>query len=120
MPIYKSSKGYETGASAYVAGRPAYPAEAIDWLQNVLGVGPGRRVLEVGAGTGKFIPILQRCGGEISAVEPIKEMREQLMRDFPVVEALDGTADAIPLTDNSVDAVVCAQSFHWFATAASV
>jgi SAM-dependent methyltransferase len=31
-----------------------------------------------------------------------------------------GAADAMPLDDASVDAVVCAQSFHWFATAASL
>ena len=32
------------------------------------------------------------------------------------MKTLAGTADAIPLPDESVDAVVCAQSFHWFAT----
>ena len=30
------------------------------------------------------------------------------------VEALEGTAESIPLGDDSVDAVVVAQAFHWF------
>ena len=33
---------------------------------------------------------------------------------MPAVEALAGTAEDIPLPDASVDAVVCAQAFHWF------
>ena len=33
------------------------------------------------------------------------------------MRALEGTATAIPLADQSVDAVVCAQAFHWFAAA---
>ena len=43
-------------------------------------------------------------------------MLEKLSAALPQVKMLAGTADAIPLPDESVDAVVCAQSFHWFAT----
>ena len=32
----------------------------------------------------------------------------------PGAEVLDGTAEAIPLADGSVDAVTVAQAFHWF------
>jgi len=120
MPIHHSSSGYESGAGAYVKGRPGYPAEATVWLYDVLGVGPGRRTLEVGAGTGKFIAVLKECGGEIVAVEPIAGMREQLVSSFPDLTILAGTAETIPLPDGSVDAVVCAQAFHWFATAAAL
>lgn len=120
MAIHKSSRGYEKSAGVYVAGRPGYPPEAVAWLRDVLGIGPGRKVLEVGAGTGKFIPMLQQCGGKIIALEPVDGMRERLRADYPDVEALAGTADAIPLPDGSVDAIVCAQAFHWFATPAAV
>ena len=41
-------------------------------------------------------------------------MRAELMAATPGVEALDGTAEAIPLADASVDAVTVAQAFHWF------
>jgi SAM-dependent methyltransferase len=84
----------------------------VTWLREVLDLGPGRKALEVGAGTGKFIPILQQTGCRIIALEPIPEMREQLVRTHPDVLTLAGLADAIPLPDASVHAVVCAQAFH--------
>ncbi len=120
MAMHESSRGYETGAKAYVGGRPGYPPEATIWLRDVVGVNSGKKTLEVGAGTGKFVPMLRQCGGTIIAVEPIAGMREQLARDFPNLEVLAGSAESIPLPDSSVDAVVCAQAFHWFATAAAL
>ena len=47
------------------------------------------------------------------AVEPIAEMREVFERRSGA-EALEGTAEAIPLADGTVDAVTAAQAFHWF------
>jgi SAM-dependent methyltransferase len=53
-------------------------------------------------------------GAEVVAVEPIGEMRAKLMAALPAVTTLDGTSEAIPLGDRSVDGVVSAQAFHWF------
>ena len=48
-------------------------------------------------------------------------MRAQLRTAaVPGVEALDGTAEAIPLPDASVDVVTVAQAFHWFDAAAAL
>jgi ubiquinone/menaquinone biosynthesis C-methylase UbiE len=41
-------------------------------------------------------------------------MRAQLVALLPEVEALDGTAESMPLPDGSARAVVVAQAFHWF------
>lgn len=120
MKFHEKSAGYCRGAVDYVAGRPDYPPETIAWLRDVLRVGPGTKVLEVGAGTGKFITTLKEAGGTIFAVEPIAEMREQLVHAHPDIAAFAGTADAIPFPDASMDAIACAQSFHWFATPAAL
>jgi SAM-dependent methyltransferase len=100
-------------AAAYDRGRPEYPAEALAWLAERLGLGPGRRVLDAGAGTGKLSRGLAATGAEVIALEPLAAMRERLA-GFPGVRPLDGTAEAIPLPGASVDAVACAQAFHWF------
>ncbi|MBV8986034.1 MAG: class I SAM-dependent methyltransferase [Acidimicrobiia bacterium] len=41
-------------------------------------------------------------------------MGDQLRSVVPGVDVLEGTAEAIPLPDASVDAVTVAQAFHWF------
>lgn len=114
--IHRSaSDGYATAAETYTRGRPGYPPEALDWLREVLDLRPGRTVLEVGAGTGKFLPPLLDSGAEVIALEPVEAMRAEIGRRFRV-RLLGGRADQIGLPHATVDAVVCAQSFHWFAT----
>ena len=115
-PVHRSAaEGYAAGAGTYAQGRPDYPAEVDGWLRNDLGIGAGRTALDLGAGTGKFSARLLATGAAVVAVEPVPAMREQLERLYPGVAAKDGTAQDIPFPDASVDAVVCAQSFHWFA-----
>ena len=96
-------------AAAYQSGRPPYPASAVDWL-----AGEARRVLDLGAGTGKLTELLAARGLEVTAVEPLPEMREQLAAAVPSAVVLDGSAERIPLADASVDAVIVAQAWHWF------
>lgn len=117
MSVHASAlKGYEAAAGTYAAGRPDYPREAAHWLVDMMGLAPGRTVLEIGAGTGKFVATLKDTGAKVLALEPVAAMRAELARRHGDVEILAGSADAIPLPDASVDAVVCAQAFHWFAT----
>ena len=111
-----AAEGYAVKADQYVRGRPDYP-EAIDaWLGEALGLRAGLIVLDLGAGTGKFTAHLARTGARIIAIEPVAAMREKLTAALPAVDVRAGSADTIPAPDASVDAVVCAQAFHWFAT----
>ncbi len=106
--------GFERGAGDYEQARPSYPAAAVDLVVDVLGLRPGRRLLDLAAGTGKFTRLVAASGADLVAVEPVAAMREELVARVPGVEALDGRAEELPLRDGSVDAVVAAQAFHWF------
>lgn len=97
-------------ADEYAAVRPGYPSAAVDLL-----VPPGARdVLDLAAGTGKLTGALAGRGLRVVAVEPAAGMREQLAAALPGVELHDGSAEAIPLPDASVDVVTVAQAWHWF------
>lgn len=79
------------------------------------GIGPGRRVLDLAAGTGKLTRLLVPTGADVVAVEPVAGMRDRLAAALSgQVEVRDGTAEALPVGDASVDAVTVAQAFHWF------
>lgn len=106
-----AEEGFGAGADAYDRGRPSYPPEAVELIVRELGIGAGRVVVDLGAGTGKFAELLVPTGARVLAVEPVAAMRVKIA---PPVEAVDGTAESIPLADASVDAVTVAQAFHWF------
>jgi SAM-dependent methyltransferase len=104
---------FDRVAEVYERSRPEYAPDALDWIAERL---PLRRVLDLGAGTGKLTRQLAALGADVVAVEPGAEMRAVLQRVLPDVEALAGSAESIPLPESSVDVVTAAQSFHWFRT----
>ena len=71
-------------------------------------------MLDLGAGTGKLTIRLVERGLDVVAVDPIPEMLEVLSGSLPDTPALLGTAEEIPLPDDSVDSVLVAQAWHWF------
>lgn len=109
-----AARGFEASVDRYERGRPSYPGDAVSFLVRELAIAPDRDVVELGAGTGKLTELIVPTGARIVAVEPVAAMREALERNCPTLTAVDGTAEQIPLPDASADAVVAAQSFHWF------
>jgi SAM-dependent methyltransferase len=109
-----AQSGYTREAATYARGRPDYPEALLGWLRDAMQLAPGRRVADVGAGTGKFTRLLTATGTEVLAIEPVDAMRAELDR-LPGVRALPGTAQSLPVGTASLDAITCAQAFHWFA-----
>ena len=109
-----AASGFSAGADDYERGRPSYPDDAVALLCSELGIGPGARVLDLAAGTGKLTRLLVPTGAEVIAVEPVAEMRARLSAAVPEAVVLDGTAEAVPSLGLPMDAVTVAQAFHWF------
>lgn len=102
----------------YVRYRPGYPDAVIAQLQAKTGIAPGAAIADVGSGTGISAELFLRHGYEVHAVEPNREMREAAehwLGDKPGFHSIPGTAQATLLPDASVELVVAAQAFHWFA-----
>ena len=109
-----AAQGFAQAATAYEQGRPSYPNEAIQWIKTLCQ--NFDTIVDLGAGTGKFTRLLDCFGArEIIAIEPVLAMRETLKSIPLITKIVDGTAEHIPLDDHTVDMIICAQSFHWFA-----
>jgi SAM-dependent methyltransferase len=104
-----AARSFGSAASVYHRARPGYPAEAVAWL-----VGDAVDVLDLGAGTGKLTEALVALDLDVIAVDPVEEMLDELELAVPGVPRILGTAEEIPLEEDSFDAVVAGQAWHWF------
>jgi SAM-dependent methyltransferase len=106
-------------ASSYDQHRPSYPSSAVSSLLRRLNIAgqSTARVVEIGAGTGKFTELLaaREEGYEILAVEPHQEMRESLVQKSlgvagrGKVKIVDGNAAKTGLEEEWGDACIAAQ-----------
>ncbi|MBN1411607.1 MAG: methyltransferase domain-containing protein [Spirochaetales bacterium] len=101
----------------YKKFRPAYPDGVLDFITSHIPIDKGSVIADIGAGTGISTALLMKMGCRVMAVEPNAEMRkaaEQSLSVNPLFLAVDGSAEATGLPDNSVDLVTVFQAFHWF------
>jgi SAM-dependent methyltransferase len=101
-------------AETYDRVRPPYSKRLLDRAQELLELDADARVLDLGAGTGRVTRELARRFGHVVAVEPDQRMRALHGG------ALEGSAEAIPLEDDSVHAVFVGEAFHWFDAEAAI
>lgn len=100
----------------YVKYRPHYPAAIIPYLQQRFHFSPGT-LADVGAGTGILSKLFLDAGYTVYAVEPNEPMLAKatsLLKDHPGFIPVPGTAENTTLPNNSMDAVIAGQAYHWF------
>ncbi|XP_031552157.1 uncharacterized methyltransferase-like C25B8.10 [Actinia tenebrosa] len=122
--------GFKVDIDLYEKGRPKYTKESVEYLLKQVGVlgkdnDSALTILELGAGTGMFTKVLvEALKGfpkiRIIASDPQLLMLEKLKKNIPGIEAMQFLAEKIPFPDESIDIVIAAQCFHWFANAQSV
>ena len=100
-------------ADVYGAARPPYPGELWrDVLATGL-VGPGRRALDLGAGSGQATGELLAHGMAVVAVEPGDNLAHVLEQRLPHVTVIRSRAEDLRLHGGSFDLAVAATSIHW-------
>jgi ubiquinone/menaquinone biosynthesis C-methylase UbiE len=112
-----STRRFSSRVENYVNYRPSYPPEVVGVLAAECGLTSRALVADIGAGTGLLAELFLKHGNRVLGVEPNREMREagaRLLADYPQYSAVDGTAEATTLADQSVDFITAGQAFHWF------
>lgn len=100
-------------ALQYDQNRPALPEYPVWLIRRYLGREIGT-VADLGCGTGLSARCWLGCARQVIGVEPNPDMLAQARRrPAPNLSFRQGYAQATGLPAGSVDAAVCAQSFHW-------
>jgi SAM-dependent methyltransferase len=106
-----AATAFHVRADDYERARPGWPPDAVAAVLERFGAG---NVVDLAAGTGKLTRLIAEQAGTVIAIEPVEGMRRVLREQLPHVRAMEGTAETIPLPDDSIDAVFVAEAFHWF------
>jgi ubiquinone/menaquinone biosynthesis C-methylase UbiE len=105
---------FDAVAREYDAGRPGYPPELFDAIEDLSGMFfRAAKVADIGAGTGKSTRAMQARGAWLVAVDHGVQMLEVLRSRTPAVPVVLADANALPFADGSLDLVTFAQSWHW-------
>ena len=101
--------------------RPTWSQEVVSWLLGSPLSGQRLAVLDLGAGTGLGTRTMATLGHSVTAVDPSTDMLSVLRKsceELPPgvanrITTASGSAERIPLGDQSVDAIVSLQAWHW-------
>lgn len=115
--MHDPTKRFSNRVEDYIRYRPHYPKQVIGFLHDELGLKVNDVIADIGSGTGISSELFLGNGNTVWGVEPNREMRkaaECLLKDYANFKSVDGTAEQLPLSNNSVDMIVAGQAFHWF------
>ncbi len=104
---------FDSVADGYQAHRPSYPDALYDAIERVVGPLAGRRVVDVGAGTGISGRALAERGARVVALDPSLSMARTLRGVSGSLPATLGRAEALPIATGAAELVTCAQAWHW-------
>jgi len=104
---------FDEQAGEYERARPPYP-DALWARVRELGVlRPGRRAIDLGAGTGQATGPLLAAGMDVVAVEPGPRLAARLRERYPAARVQAVAAEDAAFDDAAFDLAVAATAIHW-------
>ncbi len=110
VTLYQSKPGYDLVSSVYDTKENYLNSFEKRKLIPLLGEINNKKILDVGAGTGRISIQLAKHGGHVTSVDISSEMLNVLKNKAKhlSIETLVGDAESLPCTDSSFDIVVAA------------
>jgi len=102
-------------AAGYDRGRRLRPEDLDAWMAAARPFlpGPGGRILDLGAGTGRFsVALADATGAAVVACEPSAAMRAVCRTSCPGIPIVGAKAEAAPFRERAFDAVWASQVIH--------
>ena len=100
------AKGWEEQAVGYAESFVDVTARVVEPLLDAARVGPGTRVLDVGAGPGHVCAACAARGATALGLDVAHEMVAVASARYPTLDFRQGDAHHLPFPDRSMDAVV--------------
>jgi SAM-dependent methyltransferase len=100
-------------AGDYARHRQGYPPE---FFARLAGLGvelSGRRVLDVGSGTGALARAFVTLGADVQALDPSPALLAEARRLEPRLACVVGRAESLPVADASFNLVSASSCWHW-------
>lgn len=97
------SGAFRVDGGAYDDFMGRYSTRLAPLFADFAGVGPGARVLDVGAGTGALTAELLARGASVAAADPSPEFVTVLRERFPDVEVHEAPAESLPFGAGEFD-----------------
>lgn len=108
VKILSSAVGYDLAASGYDKKEGYLNSFEKGKVVEILGSLKDKKVLDVGAGTGRLSLDLSSAGAKVTALDVSEEMLKVLKRKNVRIETVVGDAESLPFGDNSFDVVTAA------------
>ena len=112
----KKRSSFNDDVANYDRWRPGYPDELFEKVLRYSRIGPGKRALEIGIGTGQATgPILQ-TGCAVTAVElggNLAAYAKEKFREYPNLAVRNLPFEEFNEPDGSFDLIYSATAFHW-------
>jgi ubiquinone/menaquinone biosynthesis C-methylase UbiE len=109
----KNAERFKGFADIYDCARPTMPDYPVRIIKGYLNKKP-ETVIDLGCGTGLSTTIWQNNCVKVIGVEPSEDMLKiAKTKEKGNMSFIKGYSHEIGVKENSVDVVVCSQSFHW-------
>ena len=112
----EESQRFDGVADLYDTYRPSYPPELIESIVTFSGIQPGKRVLEIGSGTGIATLLFAQRGLSVLCLEPgqnLIEVAKEKLKFYPQVSFESARFEDWESGLVEFDLVFSAQAFHW-------
>ena len=108
---------FNVTADAYMRFMGKYSERLAARFADLAGIGPGRRVLDVGCGPGALTAeLVSRVGADaVSAVEPSASFVAAARERLPEVDVRQSAAEQLPFPDDAFDAALAQLVVHFMA-----